>query len=82
MLVLSRFVGESIWIDGNIRVTVVSKGNDSVRIGIDAPGLDIVRQELLKEGDERLRMYPRKTREEKFGERIVDYYSKKNGEVQ
>ncbi len=37
MLVLSRRVGETIVIDGNIRVTVVSVQGDRIRVGIVAP---------------------------------------------
>ena len=37
MLVLMRRVGESIIIDSDIRVTVVSVTGEKVRIGIDAP---------------------------------------------
>ncbi len=40
MLVLTRRVGETIVIEGNIRVTVVSVQGPKVRIGIDAP-LDV-----------------------------------------
>ena len=37
MLVLSRKINESIVIDGNIIITVVRTGWNSVRIGVDAP---------------------------------------------
>ncbi len=37
MLVLSRRTGEEIFINGNIKVTVVSVKGDRVRIGITAP---------------------------------------------
>ena len=37
MLVLSRFAGESIIIDGDITVTVLEVFRDRVRIGITAP---------------------------------------------
>jgi carbon storage regulator len=47
MLVLSRKIGESIIIDGNIRVTVVDLGSNKVRLGIDAPeGVRIDRAEI------------------------------------
>ncbi|MBI3463365.1 MAG: carbon storage regulator [Planctomycetes bacterium] len=47
MLVLSRKVGERIWIGKDISVTVVRITGGSVRIGIDAPGqLPVVREEL------------------------------------
>ncbi len=48
MLVLSRKKNESIVINGCIRVTVVDTGNNTVRIGIDAPrDVEIFRSELL-----------------------------------
>jgi carbon storage regulator len=48
MLVLSRRPGESIVIDGNIRIKVVMRRGDHVRIGIDAPNrIPVIRQELL-----------------------------------
>jgi carbon storage regulator len=37
MLVITRKVGESIVIDGNIRVTVVSHQRGKIRLGIEAP---------------------------------------------
>lgn len=37
MLVLSRRVGESIVIDGDIRVTVVAVQGDKIRLGVSAP---------------------------------------------
>jgi carbon storage regulator len=52
MLVLGRREGESILINGNIRVTVVRLCNGGVRIGVEAPpALSIVREEIAhKEG--------------------------------
>jgi carbon storage regulator len=47
MLVLSRKVGEKIWIGENISVTVVRVAQGIVRIGIEAPeDLAIVREEI------------------------------------
>jgi len=47
MLVLSRKVGERIWIGENISVTVVRITGGGVRLGIDAPAeLPVVREEL------------------------------------
>ena len=47
MLVLSRKVGERIWIGEDIAVTVVRITGGGVRIGIDAPStLPVVRDEL------------------------------------
>jgi carbon storage regulator len=37
MLVLSRRVGETVVIDGDIRVTVVAIHGDKVRLGFTAP---------------------------------------------
>lgn len=47
MLVLSRKVGERIWIGENISVTVVRITGGGVRLGIEAPDeLSVVREEL------------------------------------
>lgn len=49
MLVLSRKVGERIWIGEDIAVTVVRITGGGVRIGIEAPEeLAVVREELKK----------------------------------
>lgn len=49
MLVISRKPGESLVISDQIRVTVISLGNDKVTIGIDAPReVKIVREELIE----------------------------------
>ncbi len=48
MLVLSRKVNESIVIDGDIRITVVSIRGNQVRLGIEAPSaVGIFREELV-----------------------------------
>ena len=47
MLVLSRKVGERIWIGENISVTVVRITGGGVRIGIEAPTeMAVIREEL------------------------------------
>ena len=47
MLVLSRKVGERIWIGDDIAITVVRLTSGGVRIGIEAPTeLAVVREEL------------------------------------
>jgi len=47
MLVLSRKIGERIWIGDNIAVTVVRITGGGVRLGIEAPAeLPVVREEL------------------------------------
>ncbi|WP_339298291.1 carbon storage regulator CsrA [Paenibacillus sp. FSL R5-0623] len=49
MLVLSRKKGESIIIQDNIEVTILSVEGDTVRIGISAPkDIDIFRQEVYQ----------------------------------
>jgi carbon storage regulator len=49
MLVLTRRIGETIVIDGGIRVTVAEIKGDKVRIGIEAPpSIRIDRQEVHK----------------------------------
>jgi len=51
MLVLSRKAGESLLIDGQIRVTVLEIGG-RVQIGIEAPsGVRILRAEIAEEDD-------------------------------
>ena len=48
MLVLSRKTGDSIKIDGGIRITVLGLERNRVRLGIEAPrGVVIIRSELL-----------------------------------
>lgn len=47
MLVLSRKVGERVWIGDNIAITIVKVSGQGVRIGIEAPTeLPVVREEL------------------------------------
>src|SRR4051794_41440457 len=47
MLVLTRRVGETVVIDGNIEVTVVAVQGDRVRLGIRAPkSVPVDRQEV------------------------------------
>jgi carbon storage regulator len=47
MLVLSRKVGERIWIGPDISVTIVRIAGGAVRLGINAPPeLAVVREEL------------------------------------
>jgi carbon storage regulator len=49
MLVLSRKVGERVWIGDNISITVVKITGGGVRIGIEAPTeLPVVREELKR----------------------------------
>jgi carbon storage regulator len=49
MLVLTRNVGETIVIDGKIRVSVVAIQGGKVRIGIDAPDdVRVDREEIHK----------------------------------
>lgn len=47
MLVISRKPGESLILSDNIKITILSVGNDKVAIGIDAPrSVSIIREEL------------------------------------
>lgn len=52
MLVLTRRIGETIVIDGTIRVTVVSVQGDKVRLGIAAPAAVPVHREEVQEREE------------------------------
>jgi carbon storage regulator len=48
MLVLTRKVKESFWIDRQVRITVLRIAGRQVRLGIEAPkDLRIAREELL-----------------------------------
>ena len=50
MLVVSRKIGERIFIGDKVTVTVVKIGNGAVRIGIEAPPeMAIVREELAQQ---------------------------------
>ncbi len=50
MLILSRKLGESIVIDGRIRVTVMRVEGEAVKIGIEAPSsVPVHRQEVYEE---------------------------------
>jgi carbon storage regulator len=47
MLVITRKIGETIVIDGNIRVTVVAHQGGKIRLGIEAPEyVSVDRQEV------------------------------------
>lgn len=49
MLVLTRRIGETLVIDGDIRVTVVSVQGDKVRLGIAAPTTVPIHREEIQE---------------------------------
>jgi carbon storage regulator len=50
MLILSRKLGESVVIDGNIRVTIIRVEGEVVKIGIEAPAaVPVHRQEVYEE---------------------------------
>ena len=52
MLVLSRKIGERIWIGEDVVVTVVQIDNNRVRLGIEAPrSVPIWRSELIVEAE-------------------------------
>lgn len=49
MLLLTRRVGESLFIGNNIKVTVLGLNGNQVRIGIEAPDdVPILREELVE----------------------------------
>jgi carbon storage regulator len=48
MLILTRKIGQSIIIDGDIKVKLLDVKGDSIRIGIEAPKeVEIYREELF-----------------------------------
>lgn len=53
MLVLSRKVGETIWIGEDVEIVVTEVKGDQVKLGINAPrNIDVIRGELRKEVSE------------------------------
>ena len=49
MLLLKRIIGETIIIDGGIKITVMDIQNGQVRLGIDAPEeVKVYREEIVK----------------------------------
>ena len=52
MLVLSRKVGETICIDGRIKVMIVNVAGNRVKVGIEAPvDVKVLRSELAETSD-------------------------------
>jgi carbon storage regulator len=50
MLILSRKAGDSVLIDGGVRIVVLGVEGTSVRLGIDAPvDVRVLRGEILKQ---------------------------------
>ena len=49
MLILSRYVGQSIMIDDDIKITVLGIRKNQVRIGINAPKVVQVHREEIYE---------------------------------
>lgn len=48
MLVLSRVIGETIYVGDGIKITICSVDRGKVRVGIDAPrGLKVLRGEFV-----------------------------------
>lgn len=48
MLVLSRKEGEGIYLNDNIKITIVEIGRNQIKLGIDAPrDVSIVRDEIM-----------------------------------
>lgn len=75
MLVLSRKKGESIIINDNIELTVLSVEGDTVKIGISAPrNVDIYRKEIYEiiEQSNRDAAFNPKMLEQWLGERTIE----------
>ncbi|MGN1393319.1 MAG: carbon storage regulator CsrA [Succinivibrionaceae bacterium] len=52
MLILTRRIDESLTINGNVKITVLSIKGNQIRIGIEAPkDVSIQRTELLENDD-------------------------------
>lgn len=48
MLILTRKVGQSLMIGDNVKITILSKKNGGVRVGIDAPKeVEVHREEIF-----------------------------------
>lgn len=53
MLVLSRKIGETIWVGEDIEIVITEVKGDQVKLGIKAPrNIDVIRGELRKEVSE------------------------------
>lgn len=53
MLILSRKVGETIWIGEDVEIVITEVKGDQVKVGIKAPrSIDVVRGELRKDVSE------------------------------
>ena len=49
MLLLKRRAGESLILDGKIKITVVASGTEGVKLAIDAPReVSVLREELVE----------------------------------
>ena len=49
MLILRRKTGEALFLNENIKITVLESGSDGVRLAIDAPKqVQILREELVE----------------------------------
>lgn len=56
MLILSRRPGESLVLDGGIRIDILSTDGRTVRVGIEAPGdVRILRAEIVRSVEEETR---------------------------
>ncbi len=52
MLILRRKVGETLVIDGKIKIMICAIEGNRIKISIDAPPeVNVVREELLKRGE-------------------------------
>ena len=62
MLVLTRRLGESIIIEGNIKVTVIDINKQQIKLGIDAPKhITINREEVAKKVNDENQLSPAST---------------------
>lgn len=57
MLVLSRKVGQRIYLNNDVVITVVQCNGNRVRIGIEAPGSVQIQREELRQAEPSLKLF-------------------------
>lgn len=79
MLVLTRRLGESIWINDDIRIVIQNIRGNQVRVGISAPREMVVhREEIYQKIHQENREAGSSSKEI---ERVREFYKNRNNEV-